>query len=52
MTAPARSTGGGDDLVIVDDLGNFVTVMRGGAANARYRRSIASFRDKGMGDGE
>lgn len=35
----------GDDLVVVNARGEFVTVMRGGASNVRYRRTIGRLGD-------
>lgn len=35
----------GDDLVVVNASGEFVTVMRGGASNVRYRRTIGRLGD-------
>lgn len=35
----------GNDLVVVNARGEFVTVMRGGASNVRYRRTIGRLGD-------
>ena len=35
----------GDDLVVVNALDEFVTVMKGGASNARYQRAVGRIGD-------
>lgn len=35
----------GNDLVVVNARGEFVTVMRGGASNVRYQRTIGRLGD-------